>query len=320
MKKNYLLFLIAIFAVVISCTDKSLDPLQFDKVKKGTILALRGAALDAVYNNGAPITVAAPGAATGNETFDFDAEYLASDINSLASVDIYVLKGSGANISKVLLTNVPFSQFKNDGTYPRPWVSISLKFVDIVAKLGLDNTFTNGKLPQATVDALVKGDYKFGVNIQCDLNLVDGTKVLASDIVSQGLFGSNQFYPAMRLNYPMIGYCAFDPSTWPGTYVSVETPGSTEDNVLTRDPDQVNFPNRMHLDNFWGDGVDAYFDMIPSTNPFDQNIVIPAQTTADPGDLTGTGTYDQCLGTITLKCKYVAFGGTYNFVYSLSLK
>ncbi len=54
MKKKYLLYLIATFAVVISCTDKSLDPLKFDQIKKGTILALRGTQLDNIYNQGIP--------------------------------------------------------------------------------------------------------------------------------------------------------------------------------------------------------------------------------------------------------------------------
>lgn len=319
MKKKYLFItLVALFAAVVSCKDDSLDPLQFNNIKKGTILALRGKALTDLYTNGSPIAVVAPGVATGTETFDFEAEYLSENPTTLSSVDIYVQKGSGANVSRVLLTNIPFSQFKNDGKYPRPWVSISLKFMDIIKKLGFPDTTV--PLQQSTVDALLKGDYKFGINIEADLNLTDGSKIYAKDIVASGLFQSNQFYPAMRLNYPMIGYCAYDPAVWVGTWVSVESPGTTEDNKLTDLGVVVPGYNRFNMDNFWGDGVDAYFDMKISTNPFDQTINIPAQTTADPGDLTGTGTYDQCTETIVLKCKYVYAGTAYNFVYTLTRK
>ena len=294
-----------------------MDPLQINKVKKGTILALRGDALDAVYNNGSPIAVVAPLVADGTETFNFDAEYLSEDPTTLESVDIYVIKGSGANTTRELLKNVPFSEFKTDATYPRPWVSISLSFKEMLGKLGFDNT--TFPPTQATVTALVKGAYRFGINIECDLNLKDGSKVLAADIVATGLFGSNQFYPAMKLNYPMIDFCPYDPTIWPDVWVSVESPGSTEDNKITRDSDLINFPNRFHMDNFWGDGVDVYFDMIPSTGPFDQNIVIPEQTTSEGGVASGTGTYDQCTESITLKCRYV-IGSTYDFIYSLSRK
>ena len=316
MKKKYLLFLIALFTVAISCTDKSLDPLQFDKIKKGTLLVLRGDALQTLYFGGAPIAVAAPETADGTEKFEYDAMFLAENNSTLSSVDIFVIKGSGANTSRVLLQNIPASQFSSDGTYTGPWTHVSLKFTDLVSKLGLDNTIP---LPAATVDALLHGDYKFGINIETDVNLTDGSKVPASDIVASGLFQSDQFYPAMKLNYPMIGFCPFDPATWPNTYVSVESPGTTEDNKVTRDADLVNFPNRMHMNNFWGDGVDVYFDMIPSTSPFDQNINIPTQTTSEGGVASGTGTYDQCTGTMVLKCTYV-IGATYKFTYTLSPK
>ena len=314
MKKKNIILITALLAIGFSCKDEALDPLQFEKIKKGTIIALRGQALQTLYHDGAPIAVVAPDVATGNETFNYDAEYLAVDPNSLESLDIYVVKGSGKTSSLALIKNVPFSQFKVDGTYPRPWVSISLKFTDMLKALGLSSTIP---LSKATVDALLKGSYRFGINIQTDLNLKDGSKILGADITNTGLFGSDQFYPAMKLNYPMIGYCAYDPNTWVGTWNSVESPGSTEDNVITMDS---SIPNRFHMDNFWGDGVDAYFDMNVSTTPFDQTITIPLQTTDDPGDLSGTGTYDQCTETIVLKCLYVYAGTKYRFVYTLNRK
>jgi hypothetical protein len=311
MKKNKILFLIALFAIVISCTDESLDPLKFKEVKKGTLLVLRGDALDALYFNGEDIAVVAPLAADGTEKFNFDAEFLSADLTSLASVDVYVLKGAAGNTTRVLLTNVPFSSFKTDATYRGPWVSISLPFKDMLAKLGLPNTFP---LSQATIDTLLDL-YGGGINIECDLNLTDGSKILAADITAAGLFASDQFYPAMRLNYPILDYCILDINSWAGSYTSVETPGTTETNVIRKD---LLVNNRLIMDNWWGDGVDVYFDMIPSTDPFDQNIVIPTQTTSENGVASGTGTYDQCNNTITLKAKYVIGGSTYNFIYALS--
>src|SRR5690349_20035758 len=263
MKKN-IIFVTALLAMVFSCTDDSLDPLQMKKVKKGTILALRGTALENLYDNGVPIAQAAPQVATGTETFDFDAEYLAENANTLSSVDVYVLKGSSDNVTRELLVNIPFSQFKNDGTYPRPWVSVSLKFTDMIAKLGLVSTIP---LPQATVDALLTGDYQQGINIECDLNLTDGSKILAADIVASGLFQSDQFYPAMRLNYPMVAYCAYA-AGWAATYVSGYSTGNFYSTNVTADGVVA---NTFHMDNFLGKGLDAYFDLKPSTTPFNQD-------------------------------------------------
>ena len=321
MKKKYLLFLIMLLAVAISCTDKSLNPLQFDKIKKGTLLVLRGDALQTLYFDGAPIAVAAPETATGTETFEYDAMYLGENNSLLSSIDVYVVKGSGASTSRVLMMNVPASAFKTDGTYTGPWTHISLKFTDLLAKLGLDNTIP---LSKAVQDALLKGDYKFGINIETDVNQTDGSQVPASAIVASGLFQSDQFYPAMKLNYPMIGFCPLDMTTWSGSYTSVESPGSTEVNKVSRDADLANHPNRLWMDNFWGDGPNnfVYWEMIPSTSPFDQVINIPDQTSTEGGDVsqTGPGSYDQCTGTMVLKCKYVIGGGTYKFTYSLSPK
>ena len=325
MKKNFLLFLITMFAFAISCTDKSLDPLKFDEIKKGTILALRGTQLDNVYNKGIPGAEVFPKIANGTEKFAFDGEYLSADPTSLSSVDVYAVQVSGTTRTRVLLTNVPFSQFKSDNTYPHPWVSISVDFKDILTKIGLDNTFP--LLP--TVISTLLTTYKFGIDIECDLNLKDGSKVSASDIVASGLFQSNQFYPAMRLNYAMTDYCAYDKTSWGLTYASQESGAccnSLEVNIFKVDPSDAS-GNTYIMDNWWGDGVPCSIIFSPSTNPSTQIVTIPSQAINDPGFSAaqnpviakGSGTYNQCLHTMTINCTYTtATGVQYAWVYVLT--
>ncbi|MFM9840602.1 MAG: hypothetical protein ACKVOQ_20205 [Cyclobacteriaceae bacterium] len=313
---SLLLFVVLSF-VYSSCKDEALDPLQQDKILKGKLLVLRGDQLQKVYFDGKPGAEVFPKIATGTENFAFEAEYLSEDPSSLQSVDIFVLQKTSPTATPVrlLMKTVPFSEFKNDGKYPRPWVSVTMKFTDILTKLGIDNTFTNGKLSPATVNKLLTS-YKNGIGIESDLNLTDGSKAPAENVVAAGLFQSNQFYPAQILNYAMTDYCSYDPDSWAGkTYKSVESPGSTEDNKMRKDPTVA---NRFIIDNWWGDGVDVYMDFKVSSNPATQTIVIPKQTTSEGGEASGTGTYSQCVGTISLTCKYVLGGATYEFTYKLT--
>ena len=323
MKKNYILLLIALFAMVVSCRDESLDPLQFDKVKKGTILALRGKQLDNVYNKGIPGAEVFPKIAVGTEKFVFDGEYLSDDPSSLTSVDVYAIKGSGITTSRVLLTNVPFSQFKTDATYPRPWVTISIDFKDILSKLGLANTFP---LPTATVNTLLT-TYRLGINIECDLNLADGTKVLAAQIIAQGLFGSNQFYPAMRLNYAMTDYCSYNADEWATTFAATENRATVYGPYNVTLAKDGTTPNKFFLSNFYDCGeTQRYVVFSPSINPATQVVTFPTQTTAD-GEISGTGTYNQCLKSFSINVtyKYTAAScngsaGTDTFRYDFVLK
>lgn len=308
--KKHILFLIVLVAIVMSCQDKSLDPLQTDKVKKGTVLALRGAALDKFYWEYAPITSmldfrlqAAPAVADGTETFDFIGEYLSEDPNSLASVDFYVVKPYTGE--RIPLATVDGSQFAV-GDYPKPSAAFSFKLTDMLAKLGLANTIP---LPQATVDSLLKGSYAGDITIEANLNLKNGTKVLASEMVASGLYQSDQFYPAMSLTFQMDEFCAYNPGSWPGSYASGYSTGNYYADNLT--PDGVK-ADRYHIDNFLNKGYNIYFDMSPSTSPYDQIIDIPSQTTpggvlvSDPN--SDPSIYDQCSGTITLYCKYTPTG------------
>lgn len=304
MKKNYIVFLIALLAMMVSCADVSLDPLRIDKIKKGTILALRGTQLDNIYNKGIAGAEVFPKIAVGTEKFVFDGEYLSEDPTSLASVDVYAIKGSGISTTRELLTNVPFSQFKTDATYPRPWVTISIDFKIILSKIGLGNTFP---LPQATIDALLT-TYRSGINIECDLNLVNGSKVLAAQIVAAGLFGSNQFYPAMRLNYAMTDYCSYVANSWAGTYDATEL----SELFGAYGPYNVTFvqdggdPNKYTTDNWYDSGITIYFTFSVSSNPATQVITVPSQPNPNntARTIVGSGTYNQCLNEAAISFTY----------------
>lgn len=207
------LLVLAFVALAFACADDALDPLQFKSVKKGTILALRGQQLENIYFLGLPGAIFNPRTLDGTETFDFDAEILAEDPNSLASVDIFAVKripnpDNTVTLERVFLENVPFSEFKQTDDYLRPWVSVSILTTDILEAIGLD--YTDPDDVETILDV-----YEFGIAIECDLNLTDGSKVLAADIVASGLFQSNQFYPAHKLTYSVLNYC---PEDLEGTY------------------------------------------------------------------------------------------------------
>lgn len=294
--------------LVISCQDEKLDPLQTNSVKKGNLLALRGAALTAVYVNGKPVAETFPRIATSTEKMVFDAEYLSSDPNSLSSVDVYVLKKTGSATEKVLVKNVPFSEFKKDGKYPNPWVTITLNLSDLISKLGLDATFP---LSTATINALL-GTYKSGIPIRCDLNLNDGSKALSDYVTAAGLFQSNQFYPAQILSYTVTDYCNYVASTWQGSYDAAEIYPSgfvydTYSAAPTLTQDAVD-PNKFTLDNYWDEGGSIYMIFSPSTTPSTQVVTIPAQSVV--GGISGgtiaasTGTYDECKKSIVIQVAY----------------
>ncbi|HMJ69910.1 MAG TPA: hypothetical protein VK508_13490 [Cyclobacteriaceae bacterium] len=112
------------------------------------------------------------------------------------------------------------------------------------------------------------------------------------------------------------GYAPFDPSVWSGDWHGEEDGtccSSIDDNTLRQDTSN---PNKFIMDNFWGDGVDAYIIFTPSTNAGTQVVTIPEQTTSEGGVASGTGTYDQCTVTFTIATTYKIGGGTYVFDYN----
>lgn len=294
-------------ALAFSCEDPELDPLKMDLVKKGTILALRGQQLDNIYANGLPGAEFFPRIINGTEKFEFDAEYLAEDVSTLESFDIYVIKKVGSGTERVFLKNVSGSEFKTTADYLRPWVSVSLNLTDILDGLGLSD-YTDPDV----VDELLT-TYKFGVNLESDLNLTDGTKVLAADIVAAGLFASDQFYPAQKLTYTVTDFCPYE-ATWAGTYTANEiySAGVYGPYNVTFTQDGAD-PNKYTFNNFWDYGLSAYVVFSPTADDPDAQIVEFPDQIVDGVELSGTGTYDQCLGIFKIQTVYGGDEWRYEF-------
>jgi hypothetical protein len=313
MKKiAYSLFLlVALSFVYSSCSDDSLDPLQVNNIKKGKLLALRGAALTNVYSKGIPASEFFPRIATATDKITFEAEYLAEDPKTLQSVDFFVLKKVGTTTTRELVKNVPFSSFVNDGKYKNPWVTVTLTLPEILTKLGLSTTFP---LDNATVTTLLT-TYKFGVSIEGDLNLTDGSKALAANVVAAGLFQSDQFYPAQKLTYGVTDFCSYDAAAWVGSFEANEIYSNG-----VYGPYNVNLSadgavaNRFNISNFYDSGITAFIDISPSTSagPSTQTAKFPDQTSGGKPITKGAGTYDQCLGTLRLTLNYDGADWTYS--------
>jgi hypothetical protein len=302
------ILLISLVAIGFSCADESLDPLQFNKVKKGTIIALRGAALNNVYVAGKPVAEIFPRIATGTEKFVFEAEILASDPSTVASVDLYVIKRP--SLERVLVKNIPASAFAKS-KYPNPSATIEVTIVEAFSKLGLSTTFP---LDAATVNTLLT-TYKFGIGIECDLNLTDGTKVLAADIVAAGLFQSNQFYPAMILTWAVTDYCTYQ-DNWGASYSATESSevfGGYGPYTVTLTKTAA---NKYQADNFYDSGWPLELTFTPSTSVATQ-VVTAAKGTVTTGSgnvyvYEGSGSYNQCLGEISLNMTVTRNGDPYD--------
>lgn len=206
------LLLLASFAVVVSCADESLDPLNMSTVKKGTILALRGTQLDNIYFNGLPGYEIFPKAIDGTETFRFDAEILATDPSTLAGVDIFVVKrtkvAGSTTTERIPLKSISASEFQKTDDYLNPWVSVAIPMSQIFTAIG--ETPSAPGFAEKMLDV-----YGAGISIVSDLKLNDGSVISADDLVAAGLFQSNQFYPAQRLTIAVTNYC---PEDLEGTY------------------------------------------------------------------------------------------------------
>jgi PKD-like domain len=189
----YLLLSISIFFG--SCTDPDLDPVQFDNIKKATILGLR----DFSYSRIA-VSSQADLFLTGVDTFNilqdnsakvfsFVCDFISEDQESLGSVDVYVVNKDKA---RVKVKSVPASEFKSGvaGTNFKR-ATISIPFTDLFKAAGksiCDYKPSNAKL----------GIYSF-IDIENDINLTDGSIIPASSIVNSSLFESVIFYPAHKL-------------------------------------------------------------------------------------------------------------------------
>lgn len=307
MKRSIIKFLIVaiLTAGSFSCADDKLDPLQFNFVGKGAILTLRGQQLQNIYFLGKPGAELFPRIMTGAEKFEFDAEFLATDENSLDKVEIFVIKrvpsGNTINLVRVPLMEIPSSAFQKTSDYVRPWTSVSIDVTDILEALELD--YTDPDDIETLLDL-----YKFGISIESDLTLKDGSKVLAADIVASGLFQSNQFYPAQRLTYAVTDYCSYDNSEWAGSYSATESSeffGGWGPYTVNLTQDGTD-PDKFHADNWYDSGIPIYIIFEESFDVVSQEVNAPSQPNPNnpARSLEGSGTYNQCTNEITMFFTY----------------
>lgn len=107
-----------------------------------------------------------------------------------------------------------------------------------------------------------------------------------------------------ELRVVIVDYSPYQAGFWTGEWIGTEDGAccaGDDANTLRTDPDD---PNKIIMDNYWGDHVDVYMIFKPSTNAGDQIVTIPEQTTSEGGIASGTGTYDQCRGTFVIHAKY----------------
>lgn len=181
---NRLALLAILVPMALSCTDEEKDPFQFAALEKGIMFALRDGASDDNF-----FIKNIPGGLIGTETFSYTAELLAEDQNILQEVQVFaqLFKDS----PRQLVATLPASDFPipSGGVKRRGTVNIPLATINSV--LGL---------VQSELDTLTEN----AIEITTDLILTDGSTVLASSIVSNGLFQSALFFPAHALVYAAI--------------------------------------------------------------------------------------------------------------------
>lgn len=187
--KNISLLIFGLLGFTVACSDADLDPLQFEKITKGSVIALRGPAVDILNTiafRGAVDTFSLT-ADPATQNFEFEADFLSDDPSSLAEVQLYARATAGG--PRVRISTVSGSMFMvpAGGKYPRASFSVPLN--TILTAVGV------------TLADLSVNDYLY---IEADLMLSDGTLVPASSIVNNSLFESDLFYPAHNLLYLVI--------------------------------------------------------------------------------------------------------------------
>jgi len=300
MRKIYSILTLALFAIIVSCTDDDLDPLNFKKVSKGTLLALRGDYLNAIYFDGVSGASFVPLITDGTDVFSFEGEFLSDNPALLESIDVYAEDSVGV---RTLLKNFPASAFKT-GENGRPVITVSFTLAEILPKIGVEAKFP---LTQDVVDALLGdnpllGSYSAGINIVTDINLTDGTKVLADDMVATGLYQSDQFYPAMRLPFDLVRYCPYE-DNWDGAYKGLEILATD-----TNGPNPYTFTstgaNTYHVEGVYGAvgktaPIEFDIELGPSTSPDNQDVASVTTIVGGKALKLTKGAYEQCTGTIT---------------------
>ncbi len=110
--------------------------------------------------------------------------------------------------------------------------------------------------------------------------------------------------------------CSYNASNWAGAWDAEEVGtgvGGVDKNTLTQDETD---PDKYTMNNFFGDGVEAYFTFAPSPSKYwDQVVTLPKQTTSEGGVASGSGIYDSCLGTFYIETAYEIDGKTLKWQY-----
>ncbi len=170
-----------------ACSDPDKDPLQFEKITKGSLIALRGSAFDNLSKlpfRGAVDSFSISNPDLADNTFEFQADFLSDDLSSLSKVEVYASATDGGTRARVLTKDGADFQPVSGSKYPRATFSITTN--DILAALSLNRA------------DIAPYSYLY---IECDITLKDGTVIPASAFSNGNLYESSIFYPAHKLRY-----------------------------------------------------------------------------------------------------------------------
>lgn len=195
--------ILLLMAFAVACVDEEKDPVKFDKIAKGTFLALRGDAFNALNATGCSNSFFKNNL-IGDEVYSVDADFLSEDQESLQEVQLYAsvlttTKGGLSARARKLVATVPGSAFTfpSGSAVKRGNFSVTLAKIMTELSISADSLVKLGYVYDANDEPATTSD----ITMDVDLVLKDGSKVLASDIVNPNLFQSVVFYPAMVLNY-----------------------------------------------------------------------------------------------------------------------
>lgn len=195
MNMKYLNIILFLSLFIAACEDPELDPLQRDKLKKGSTLALRGESFDNIGNDKFATGVDTFNvlANNANETFTFTCDFVSENFSDLQSVDVFVV----AKGTRTKVLTVPASEFKDVAESNFNRATITIPFTTLFSAAG-------GNICDFKPSDVVSGSISY-IDIENDINLTDGTVVPASAIVNTSLFESTTFYPAHKLRYVAKG-------------------------------------------------------------------------------------------------------------------
>jgi hypothetical protein len=174
--------------------DPELDPLQFQNVKKGTMLAMRTTSY-ANRNNKAFVggvdTFNVLTAVNANPNFTLVADLVTENFADFQSVDIFTVnKGVRTKVTNIL--PAAFAEIANN---PYRRATITIPFKTLLGSRAICE-FTPSD-PASGANS--------GIDIEADINMNDGTIIPASSVVNSGLFNAAAFYPAHSVKYVAVG-------------------------------------------------------------------------------------------------------------------